>query len=162
MQHNLNYNFSHLSSDFTSFLQGAGLLPQPDNPSSQVSLLELQLILWLLGFTLLSVIWIWKSAENLQILRVLVCLLILRSLSSMLRGLKIVSSRQGRGWKTGEEPRSSTRRKWKKCRAGTDSDNEEEDEEGECFSIDSLENGKGRGGNFDTRMIKISTVCNDK
>ena len=56
MQHNLNYNFSHLSSDFTSFLQGGGLLPQPDNPSSQVSLLELQLILWLLGFTLLSVI----------------------------------------------------------------------------------------------------------
>ena len=34
----------------------------------------------------------------------------------------------------------------------------EEGEEGECFSVDSLENGKGRGTKFNTNNIRISTV----
>ena len=85
----------------------------------------------------------------------MVCLLILRSLSSMLRGLKAASSsRRRRGWKT------NMSREWKKGdnedEEEEEEDNEEDEEEkGECFSVDSLESGKGR--KF-TSKIKISTV----
>ena len=55
------------------------------------------------------------------------------------------------------------RREWKKGDNGDEEeeeeDNEEEEDEeekGECFSVDSLESGKGR--KFNTSKIKISTV----
>ena len=55
------------------------------------------------------------------------------------------------------------RREWKKGDDGDEEeeeeDNEEEEDEeekGECFSVDSLESGKGR--KFNTSKIKISTV----
>ena len=90
--------------------------------------------------------------------RVVVCLLILRSLSSMLRGLKAVSSsRRRRGWKAVSANMS---REWKKDDSGDEEEEEEEgeEEEGECFSVDSLENGKGGGRKFNGNKIKISTV----
>ena len=52
------------------------------------------------------------------------------------------------------------RREWKKGdEEEEEEDNEEEEDEeekGECFSVDSLESGKGR--KFNTSKIKISTV----
>ena len=85
--------------------------------------------------------------------RVVVCLLILRSLSSMLRGVKAASSSRRRlsRWKPDS---ANMKRKWKKDESGE----EEEEEEGECFSVDSLESGKGGGTKFKTNTIKISTV----
>ena len=57
------------------------------------------------------------------------------------------------------------RREWKKGDSGDEEEEEEDDEDeeeeneeekGECFSVDSLESGKGR--KFNTSKIKISTV----
>ena len=77
----------------------------------------------------------------------------------MLKGVKAASSsRRRHGWKSVS---ANVRREWKKGDSGDEEeeeeDNEEDEEEkGECFSVDSLESGKGR--KFNTSKIKISTV----
>ena len=75
----------------------------------------------------------------------------------MLRGVKKASSssrrRRGLGWKAVSE--NMKRREWKN---EEDSEGEEEEEEGECFSVDSLENGRIGGTKFNTNKIKIATV----
>ena len=87
-------------------------------------------------------------------IRVVVCLLILRSLSAMLRGLK-------KATKFPKRPRKSEcmRGDWnmKDDYDEAEDEDEEEGEEGECFSVDSLENGKP-GRVFNSKKIKISTV----
>ena len=81
------------------------------------------------------------------------CLLILRSLSAMLRGLK-------KATKFPRRPRKAEfmRGNWNvKEDYDEVEDEEEEGEEGECFSVDSLENGKPASV-FNSKKIKISTV----
>ena len=85
------------------------------------------------------------------------CLLILRSLSAMLRGLK-------RATICPRRPRmaESMRENWNMKEDYDEVEDEEEEEveegeEGECFSVDSLENGKP-GSVFNSKKIKISTV----
>ena len=81
------------------------------------------------------------------------CLLILRSLSAMLRGLR-------KATKFPRRPRKAEfmRGNWNvKEDYDEVEDEEEEGEEGECFSVDSLENGKP-GRVFNSKKIKISTV----
>ena len=81
------------------------------------------------------------------------CLLILRSISAMLRGLKKAA-------KCPRRPRKAEfmRGNWNvKEDYDEVEDEEEEGEEGECFSVDSLENGKP-GRVFNSKKIKISTV----
>ena len=58
------------------------------------------------------------------------------------------------GWRAKS---ANVRQEWKKDES---EEEEEKEEEGECFSVDSLENGKGRGTKFDTNDIRISTVSN--
>ena len=85
------------------------------------------------------------------------CLLILRSLSAMLRGLK-------RATICPRRPRKAEfmRENWNMKEDHDEVEDEEEEEveegeEGECFSVDSLENGKP-GRVFNSKKIKLSTV----
>ena len=85
------------------------------------------------------------------------CLLILRSLSAMLMGLK-------KATKFPRRPRKAEfmRGNWNMKEDYDEVEDEEEEEveegeEGECFSVDSLENGKP-GRVFNSKKIKISTV----
>ena len=55
------------------------------------------------------------------------------------------------GWKTTS---AKMRQEWK----NDESEKEEDEEEGECFSVDSLESGKGGGTKFNTNKIKITTA----
>ena len=85
------------------------------------------------------------------------CLLILRSISAMLRGLKRATICPRRPRKA-----ESMREYWNMKEDYDEVEDEEEEEveegeEGECFSVDSLENGKP-GRVFNSKKIKISTV----